>query len=46
MMFAGLWIFLPMLFDELRNLVFGDGFFKVHIMAAGLLGNSWLFQSC
>jgi hypothetical protein len=30
MMFAGLWIFLPMLFNELGNLVFRTGFFEMH----------------
>jgi hypothetical protein len=30
MMFAGLGIFLAMLFDELGNLVFRSGFFEVH----------------
>jgi hypothetical protein len=31
MMFASAGVFLPMLFDELRNLVFCSGFFEVHI---------------
>src|ERR1700690_553275 len=30
MMFAGLWIFLAVLFDELGNFVFCSGFFEVH----------------
>jgi hypothetical protein len=37
MMFAGAGIFLAMLFDELRNFVFGSGFFKVHIMLVSCL---------
>jgi len=30
MMFAGLWIFLAMLFDEGGDIVFLSGFFEVH----------------
>jgi hypothetical protein len=30
MMFAGAGIFFPMLFDELRNLVFLSGFFEIY----------------
>src|ERR1700690_3742092 len=30
MMFAGVGIFLAMFLDELRNFVFGSGFFQVH----------------
>ena len=31
MLFAGAGVFFPMLLDELRQLVFGDGFFEVHV---------------
>jgi len=34
MMLAGLGIFLPMLFDELGNLVFRSGFFEMHLKIA------------